>query len=138
MRHRKAHNKLGHGSEHRKAILRNLATSLILHGRIRTTDTKAKQLRPYVERMVTLAKRGDLHARRLVASKLFDKRAVQKLFSEYGKVFAKRNGGYTRILKDHFRPGDNAPVSIIEFLREDLEAGPSDEATQKVEEFGEE
>ena len=121
MRHRKAGRKLGHSSEHRRSIMRNLATSLILYGRIRTTDAKAKELRPYAEKLVTLAKKGSLHARRKAATKLYDKVALRKLFAEYGERFVKREGGYTRIIKEGNRPGDNAPMSIIEFLGEQRE-----------------
>lgn len=116
MRHRKAGRKLGSDSEHQRALMRNLATSLIQHGRIRTTEAKAKELRPYAERLVTLAKRGGLHARRQAAKRLFDKEALRKLFDVYAAQFKDRPGGYTRIIKEGFRPGDNAPVAFIEFL----------------------
>ena len=138
MRHRKAHRKLGHDSEHRKALLRNLATSLIKHERIRTTDAKAKELRRYVERLVTLAKRGDLHARRQATRKLFGKETVQKLFDTYAKRFESRPGGYTRIIKDYSRPGDNSPISIIEFLPDVAVITSTDEVVEEsIEEFGE-
>lgn len=116
MRHRKAGRKLATDSEHQKALMRNLATALIENGRIRTTDAKAKELRPYAERLVTLAKKGTLTARRQAAKRLFDKEALRKLFSEYADRFKDRNGGYTRIIKEGNRPGDNAPMSYIEFL----------------------
>ena len=97
-------------------MLANLAASLVKNGRVKTTDAKAKEVRPFIERMVTFAKRGDLHARRIVLSRLHDAEAVKKLFDEYGPKFADRFGGYTRILKLGFRPGDNSPVSLIEFV----------------------
>ena len=130
MRHRKAGRKLGTSSEHRRSIMRNLATSLILHGRIRTTDSKAKELRPYAEKLVTLAKKGTLHARRKAATKLYDKVALQKLFAEYGERFTKREGGYTRIIKEGNRPGDNAPMAIIEFLDEKRGEETAEEAAE--------
>lgn len=116
--------KLGMTADHRKAMLRNQATSLIQYGRIETTDTRAKELRSVVEELVTLAKRGDLHARRQAASFVRDiivdketkQTALQKLFSVYGPKYADRNGGYTRITKIGNRKGDNAPVSVIEFI----------------------
>jgi len=110
--------------------MRNLATSLILHGRIRTTDSKAKELRPYAEKLVTLAKKGTLHARRKAATKLYDKVALQKLFAEYGERFTKREGGYTRIIKEGNRPGDNAPMAIIEFLDEKRGEETAEEAAE--------
>lgn len=99
--------------------MRNLATSLILNGRIRTTDEKAKEVRPIVERMVTMAKKGGLHSRRLLASRLYNGDAVTRLFEDYAVRFKDRVGGYTRIIKEGNRPGDNAAVSIIEFLDAD-------------------
>lgn len=101
-------------------MLANLAASLIKHGRVKTTDAKAKEVRPFVERMVTFARRGDLHARRVVLSRLRDPEAVKKLFDEIGPQYADRMGGYTRILKLGFRRGDNAPVSLIEFVTEEV------------------
>ena len=118
MRHLKRGLKLGHNSEHGRAILRNLATSLFLHGRVRTTHAKARALRPYAEHLVSLAKRGDLHARRIAASRLYDKDAVRRLFGEVAERFKNREGGYLRIVKEGFRPGDNAPVSIVELIGE--------------------
>lgn len=119
MRHQKTGRKLSRRKEHRKAMLSNLAASLIIHGRVKTTDAKAKEVRPFVERLVTFARRGDLHARRIVHSRLRDASAVKKLFDEIGPQFAGRFGGYTRIVKLGFRPGDNSPVSLIEFVSED-------------------
>jgi len=97
-------------------MLANLAASLVKQGSLRTTDAKAKEMKPFVERMVTFAKRGDLHARRIVLARLRDAGAVKKLFDEIGPKFASRFGGYTRILKLGFRLGDNSPVSLIEFV----------------------
>ena len=113
MRHRKKGRKLSRTASHRRATLRNMATSLFLHERIETTTAKAKELRPYAERLITLAKRGDLHARRLAAAKIQDRAVVGKLFDELGPRFAERPGGYTRIIKLANRQGDNAPMAII-------------------------
>jgi large subunit ribosomal protein L17 len=99
-------------------MLRNMATSLFLHGRIETTETKAKRLRPLAERLVTFAKRGDLAARRRVIAQLMDKTAVHKLFTEVAPLVADRPGGYTRITKLGFRKGDNAPIAVIELVLE--------------------
>jgi large subunit ribosomal protein L17 len=115
MRHLKAHKKLGMDSSHRKAVLRNMVTSLIEHERIQTTDTRAKQLRPIVEKIVTLGKRGDLHALRQSLEVIRLKSAATKLFEDIAPRFKDINGGYTRIIKIGRRHGDNAPVSIIEF-----------------------
>jgi large subunit ribosomal protein L17 len=115
MRHAVAGKRLGRNTSHRRALLRNLATSLILHERIQTTDAKAKELRKVVERMITLGKRGDLHARRLAASFIIGKEAVQKLF-DIAPRFNDKNGGYTRIVKVGRRLGDAAPVSMIELI----------------------
>ncbi|MCE5250581.1 50S ribosomal protein L17 [bacterium] len=121
MRHLKTGRKLSRRKSHRTAMLTNLAASLIKSGRVKTTDAKAKEIRPFVERMVTFAKRGDLHARRIVLSRLKDVLAVKRLFDELGPRFADRLGGYTRILKLGFRNGDSAPVSLIEFVGEEAE-----------------
>lgn len=115
MRHQKAGRKLGRTSAHRKSLMRNLVTSLIEHGRIQTTDAKAKELRRVADRMVTLAKRGSLHARRQAASFVRGRDAVSKLFGEMAERFKSREGGYTRVLKIGVRRGDAAPLSIIEF-----------------------
>lgn len=120
MRHLISGRKLSRRKEHRKAMLANLAASLIKNGRVKTTDAKAKEVRPFVERMVTFAKRGDLHARRIVLSRLRDFDAVKKLFDEIGPRYTNRFGGYTRILKLGFRQGDNSPVSLIEFVEEEV------------------
>lgn len=121
MRHLVSGRKLSRRKSHRTAMLANLAASLVKHGRVKTTDAKAKEVRPFVERMVTFAKRGDLHARRIVLSRLKDSDAVKKLFDEIGPRYTNRFGGYTRILKLGFRQGDNSPVSLIEFVEEEIE-----------------
>ena len=110
--------RLGGGPAHERLMLRNLATSLINHGRIETTETKAKRLRPVAERLVSFAKRGDLASRRRVMQQITDKGAVHKLFTEVAPLVADRNGGYTRITKLGFRKGDNAPMCVIELVLE--------------------
>lgn len=110
--------RLGGSSSHQKAILANLATSLFEHGRIKTTEPKARALRPYAEKLITHAKKGDLHNRREVMKKIRDKDVVHVLFAEIGPFFADRNGGYTRIIKVENRKGDNAPMAVIELVRE--------------------
>jgi large subunit ribosomal protein L17 len=116
MRHRNKGYKLGRTAEHREALLRNMATSLFRHGRISTTTEKAKALRPYAERLITLAKRGDLHARRLVARDIMDREILSQLFETIGPRFAERPGGYTRILKVGHRQGDGAELALIELV----------------------
>lgn len=116
MRHKHGYRKLGRDAAHRKALLRNLATSLVTHERITTTLPKAKELRSVVEKMVTLGKKGDLHHRRQAASYLFEKDAVAKVFGDLAKRFEGRAGGYTRIIKRGLRPGDGAQLAIIEFV----------------------
>lgn len=116
MRHRKYRSKLNRTTEHRRALLRNLAAALIEHERIHTTGVKAKQLRPYVERLVTLGRNGTLAARRLAFRKLGKKQPVHKLFEVLGPRFAERPGGYTRIVKAERRMGDGAPMAYIEFI----------------------
>lgn len=118
MRHRVKGRQLSRTASHRKALLANLATSLFRHERIVTTEAKAKELRPYAERLITLARRGDLHARRLVERRIKDKTVTQRLFAEIGKRFAARPGGYTRIVKLGHRPGDGADVARIELVGE--------------------
>jgi len=110
--------RLGGGPAHERLMLRNLATSLINHGRIETTETKAKRLRPVAERLVSFAKRGDLSSRRRVMMQITDKSAVHKLFTEVAPLVADRQGGYTRITKLGFRKGDNAPMCVIELVLE--------------------
>ena len=110
--------RLGGSSSHQKAILANLATSLFEHGRIKTTEPKARALRPYAEKLITHAKKGALHNRREVMKKIRDKDVVHTLFAEIGPFFADRDGGYTRIIKVEARKGDNAPMAVIELVRE--------------------
>src|SRR5579863_6823594 len=119
MRHGYARRKLGRTSSHRTAMFANMAASLIKHEQITTTLPKAKELRPFVERLVTLAKRGDLHARRIAISRVRDVAQVGKLFTTLGPRYQARNGGYTRVLKAGFRYGDNAPLAVIEFVDRD-------------------
>lgn len=116
MRHRKKGRHLNRTASHRKAMLRNMATSLFMHGRIETTVAKAKELRQYAEPLITKAKRGDLHARRHVARKIRDSVALAKLFDEIGPRYAERPGGYTRVVKLGHRAGDAADVAIIELV----------------------
>ncbi len=116
MRHRKKGRKLSRSPSHRRATMRNMAAALFRHERIETTTARAKELRPFAERLVTLAKRGDLHARRLAAERLYDKEVLGKLFSDIGPRFADRPGGYTRILKLGARRGDAADMSLIELV----------------------
>ena len=116
MRHRKAGLKLNRTSSHRDAMFRNMVTSLFKHQRIRTTDVKAKELRRWADNLITLAKRGDLHARRQALSIVREKEVVHKLFDEAAKHYGDRSGGYTRITKLGRRPGDAAPISLIELI----------------------
>ncbi len=116
MRHRKAGVKLGRTSSHRKAMFRNMVTSLFKYEKIRTTDVKAKELRSWADHLVTLAKRGDLHARRQALSIIREKAVVHKLFAEANEKFGSRQGGYTRVIKMGRRPGDAAPISIVELI----------------------
>jgi large subunit ribosomal protein L17 len=116
MRHRAKGRQLSRTATHRRAMLNNMATSLFEHGRVVTTEAKAKELRPFAEKLITLARRGDLHARRLVERKIKDREVLSRLFSEIGPRFAARPGGYTRILKLGHRPGDGADVARIELL----------------------
>jgi large subunit ribosomal protein L17 len=116
MRHRKKGRHLGRTAEHRKMMLRNMASSLFKHGRIETTVAKAKELRVYAEPLITKAKRGDLHSRRLVARKIHDREALARLFDEIGPRYAERPGGYTRVVKLGHRAGDAADVAIIELV----------------------
>jgi large subunit ribosomal protein L17 len=118
MRHRAKGRQLSRTSSHRRALLNNMATSLFEHGRVITTEAKAKELRPFAEKLITLARRGDLHARRLVQRKIKDRETLSRLFSEIGPRFAARPGGYTRILKMGHREGDGADIARIELLSE--------------------
>ena len=116
MRHNKIGRKLGRKTAHRKALMSNLASALITHKRIKTTDAKAKELRMYIEPLVTFAKKGDLHSRRQVLKKIRHKSIVRELFDNIGPTFSNRDGGYTRIIKLGFRDNDCAPISMIEFV----------------------
>ena len=120
--------RLGGSSAHQKAILANLATSLFEHGSIKTTEAKARALRPYAEKLITHAKKGALHNRREVMKKIRDKDVVHVLFAEIGPFFADRNGGYTRIIKVENRKGDNAPMAVIELVREKTVTSEADRA----------
>ena len=128
MRHRKRHGKLGRSSAHRKALLRNLVTSLLDRERLETTEAKAKELRRVADRMITLGKRGDLHARRQALSVIRSREVTAKVFEDLADRFRERAGGYTRVLKTRQRVGDAAPMSIIELV----EAPPS-QASKKAE-----
>jgi large subunit ribosomal protein L17 len=118
MRHRIKGKQLSRTASHKKAMLANMATSLFQHDRIVTTEAKAKELRPYAERLITLARRGDLHARRMVERRIKDKAVSHRLFAEIGKRFASRPGGYTRIIKLGHRVGDGADTARIELVGE--------------------
>ncbi len=133
MRHGVGHKTLNRTASHRQAMFANMAASLIKHEQIVTTLPKAKALRPVVERLVTLAKKGDLASRRLVVSRMRDETQAKKLFETLAPRYKARNGGYTRVLKAGFRHGDNAPLAVIEFVDRDEEAkgqnsGPRPEA----------
>lgn len=139
MRHSKGYRRLNRTHEHRKALFANMAGSLIEHEQIKTTLPKAKELRPIVEKLITLAKRGDLHARRLAASRLKEDQYVTKLFDILGPRYTERKGGYTRVLRAGFRYGDMAPMAIIEFVDRDVAAkGAADKARVAAEESSEE
>ena len=129
MRHSKGYRRLNRTHEHRKAMFANMAGSLIEHEQIKTTLPKAKELRPIIEKMITMAKKGDLHSRRNAASRLKQDQFVSKLFDVLGPRFAERQGGYVRIMKAGFRYGDMAPMAIIEFVDRDVDAkGAADKA----------
>lgn len=116
MRHLKSGRKLNRNQGHRKALFRNMAISLLRHERIETTDAKAKELRGYTEKLVTLGKKGDLHSRRIAAKKIHDAEILKKLFDDIAKRNDGRNGGYTRVIKSRYRKGDCAPLSVIELV----------------------
>ena len=122
MRHRKSGRRLNRDSAHRKAMFANMASALIKHEQIKTTLPKAKELRPIVEKLVTLAKRGDLHARRLAYARLQDRAMVGKLFNVLAERYSDRSGGYIRIIRANFRYGDCAPLAYIEFVDRDVDA----------------
>ncbi len=139
MRHGTGYRKLNRTHEHRKAMFANMAGSLIEHEQIKTTLPKAKELRRIVEKLVTLAKRGDLHARRQAAARLKQDQHVARLFDVLGPRYAERSGGYVRVLRAGFRYGDMAPMAIIEFVERDPEAkGAADRARLEAEEVAEE
>ncbi len=126
MRHRISGRKLNRTSAHRKALLKNMAAALIKHEQIKTTLPKAKELAPHVEKLITLGKRGDLHARRQAFAELRDNVMVEKLFSTIAERYGSRQGGYTRIMKAGFRYGDAAPMAVIELVDRDPEAKGQD------------
>src|SRR6266849_8001564 len=126
MRHGNAHRKLNRTAEHRRAMFANMAAALIKHEQITTTVPKAKELRPVVEKLITLGKRGDLHARRRAIAQIRDVAMVKKLFDVLGPRYKERKGGYTRVLKAGYRYGDNAPVAVIEFVDRDEAAKGQD------------
>jgi len=127
MRHRKHHGSLGLPTGHRRALMANLATALLTHGRIETTEAKARALRPYAEKLISLGKRGDLHARRQALSKLRYRPIVDRLFGDVASACSDRAGGYTRIIKTGFRAGDASPMAIIELVDS---IAAADEATE--------
>lgn len=126
MRHQKTGRKLGRNSSHRKAMYRNMVTSLFKHEKLETTDAKAKELKPIAEKLITLAKRGDLHSRRIALSYMKDNSVTHKLFEEKKDRFASRQGGYVRIIKKGIRRGDGANISIVQLL-------PSEKEKKKTE-----
>ena len=132
MRHNISGRKLNRTSSHRKAMFSNMVNALIKHEQITTTLPKAKELRPIIEKMVTLSRKNDLHARRQAISKLQDNDMVKKLFDVLGPRYAERAGGYTRIIKAGFRYGDNAPMAIIEFVDRDTEAKKIDKKKKDI------
>ena len=130
MRHNKSGRKLGRKTASRRALMSNLSSALITHKRIKTTDAKAKELRMYIEPLITLAKRGDLHARRQVLRKIPHKGIIRELFDIIGPAFSDRNGGYTRITKLGFRDNDRASMSLIEFVGIASDSIPQVESTE--------
>ena len=126
MRHRLSGRKLNRTSSHRKAMFANMAAALVKHEQIKTTLPKAKELRPFVEKLVTLGKRGDLHARRQIIAKTRDEKTAAKLIDTLAPRYEGRPGGYIRVLKAGFRQGDNAPMAIIEFIDRDVDAKGQD------------
>lgn len=138
MRHGHGYRKLNRTHEHRKAMFANMAASLIKHEQIVTTLPKAKELRPFVERLVTLAKKGDIGSRRIAVSRIRDEDMAKKLFDTLGPRYEERQGGYIRIMKAGFRHGDNAPMAVIEFVDRDVDAkGADDRARMEAEEEAE-
>ena len=138
MRHARGYRRLNRTHEHRKALFANMSGSLIEHEQIKTTLPKAKELRPIIEKLITLAKRGDLHARRQAAAQLKEDRHVKRLFEILGPRYKDRQGGYVRVLKAGFRYGDMAPMAIIEFVDRDPSAkGAADRARDEAAEAAE-
>ena len=137
MRHRVGGRKLQRTSSHRAALFRNMAAALIKHEQITTTTAKAKELRPYVEKLVTLAKKGGLSNRRIAHSRIMDEAQERKLFEVIGPRYAERNGGYTRVIKAGIRASDAAPVAVIEFVDRDVAAKGQDSGPVMTEEFEE-
>ena len=137
MRHRRKGKKLGVNPSHRRALLANLAENLIIHKRIKTTDARAKELRRYIEPLVTKAKKGDMNSIRMIAKKIRHKNILNILLSDIAPVYEKRNGGYTRIIKLGFRDNDRASVSLIEFVdmegTKEIEETPVSKETQETE-----
>ena len=129
MRHKKLGRKLSRKTSHRKALMANLASALITHKKIKTTDAKAKELRRFVEPLITFAKKGDVHSRRQVLKSITKKSIVSELFDEIGPFFSERNGGYTRITKLGFRDNDRAPVSLIELVDYNLSDSDKNESS---------
>jgi large subunit ribosomal protein L17 len=138
VRHRNQGRKLNRKSAHRTAMFANMAAALIKHEQIKTTLPKAKELRPVVEKLVTLSRGASLHARRLAMAQVRDETQVKKLFDVIGPRYASRPGGYTRVLKAGFRHGDNAPMALIEFIDRDLDAKGQDSGPVEVEDAAEE
>lgn len=132
MRHRKARSRLGMNSSHRQAMLRNMVTSLMEHESVKTTDARAKALRSLADKMITLAKRGDLHARRQALQVIRSKRVAKRLFEEIGPRFSNRNGGYVRVVKLGYRPGDRAAVSLVELVERSAKESESKGAAAKA------
>ncbi len=137
MRHRVAGRKLQRTSSHRAALFRNMAAALIKHEQITTTTAKAKELRPYVEKLVTLAKKGGLSNRRIAHSRIMDEAQERKLFEVIGPRYADRNGGYTRVIKAGIRQSDAAPIAVIEFVDRDVSAKGQDSGPEMSDEFEE-
>lgn len=130
MRHRKHNGSLGLPTAHRRALLANLATALLTHGRIETTQAKARAVRPYVEKLISLGKAGDLHSRRQALARLRHRPIVDRLFNDVAPAFAERAGGYTRTIKTRYRVGDAAPMAIIELV--DAVTSTSSESTKEA------
>ena len=132
MRHKLGHRKLNRTSSHRKAMFANMSTALIKHEQIRTTLAKAKELRPIVEKLITLGKKGNLHSRRYAIARMAPDAHIEKLFGEIAKRYENRSGGYTRIIKDGNRYGDSAPMAYIELVDRDLKAKGQDSGPVQV------